>query len=535
MRLHLATAALCALGLHVMIAAQGPPTGFRLYGPLGGTDTHLVDASGTVVHTWRSTFRPGLGVHLLPDGSLLRTIRTRMTPGMTPGSGGGVQRLAFDGTVLWDYRYDGPGVMSHHDIEPMPNGNVLLIAWEDRTPAEAIAAGRDPALITGPVFRPDHIVEVQPTGPTSGTIVWRWHVWDHLVQDFDPAQANFGVVADHPELVDINYPGDPASSPDWNHFNGIDYDPIHDWVVLSAHRQNEIWIIDHATTTAEAAGHTGGAHGNGGDLIYRWGNPAAYDRGTTVQQMLFGQHAPRFIPPGYPGEGNLLFFNNRLPGGSAAQEIVLPIDASGRFVTPPTGSFGPAAPVWSARAPATSIIVSNAQRLANGNTLICAGQPGRIDIVDPSGAPVWTHFTNTEVFHAHDVQRTLWTDAETLSLTTGGAVTFDLVAGGSQAARPYLVLGSASGTSPGVVLRGQRVPLNVDGYFMTTLSLPGVAPFIATLGLLDARGRAQAGFALPPGLVALAGLHLDHAYVVLDAATVTVRHASNAVPLDLVQ
>src|SRR5690606_25527381 len=134
-----------------------------LFGPFGGTDTLLVDRSGTVVHTWPSAHKPGAGVYLLEDGTLLRAINLGVGGG--GGAGGGVQRVALDGTVLWDYRFQAPASLSHHDIEPMPNGNVLLIVWHDKTAAEAIAAGRDPATIPGVLFRPDYVVEVEPTGP----------------------------------------------------------------------------------------------------------------------------------------------------------------------------------------------------------------------------------------------------------------------------------------------------------------------------------------------------------------------------------
>ena len=58
-------------------------------------------------------------------------------------------------------------------------------------------------------FMPDSLVEIKPTGKTTGEVVWEWHLWDHLVQDHDSTKANFGVVADHPELVDANFTPEP--------------------------------------------------------------------------------------------------------------------------------------------------------------------------------------------------------------------------------------------------------------------------------------------------------------------------------------
>ncbi len=525
-----------ALGLFAVLpltswaTAQTVAPSLRLFGEKEGTETFLVDSNGTVVHTWTSSGPPNLGTYLGPDGRLVRAVG-RPSFSAPPG---GVQMQDLDGTVSWDYRYDRPGVRTHHDIEVMPNGHVLMVARESKTVAEAIAAGRDPALIQGEVFGVDHVIEVQPTGPTTGVIVWEWHMWDHLIQDFDSTKANFGVVGDSPELLDINFPPVPAQTEDFNHTNGIAYDPVRDWIVLSSYNQNEVWIIDHSTTTAEAAGHTGGAHGKGGDLLYRWGNPEAYDRGSPATRRLFMQHAAHIIPAGYPGDGNLLLFNNNPPGGSEVVEITLPLDGSGRFILAPGSAYGPAAPTWSHSGGFNSPIMSSARRHQNGNTLICSGAQGRVFEVTPAGVEVWSQSIGTQIFHAHYVDRRLWSDRTTLALGPGGTASFDLIAGSEHQSQAYLVLGSVTGTSPGITLGGHVLPLNVDSYFFTTLALPNVPPFQQTLGVLDSSGRATAGFALPPGLTVLAGLHFDHAFVVLDPVSRQVVLASNAVPLDLV-
>ena len=41
--------------------------------------------------------------------------------------------------------------------------------------------------------------------PLTQEIVWEWHATDHIVQDYDESKLNFGVVADVPNLIDINY------------------------------------------------------------------------------------------------------------------------------------------------------------------------------------------------------------------------------------------------------------------------------------------------------------------------------------------
>ena len=97
---------------------------------------------------------------------------------------------------------------------------------------------------------------------------------------------------------------------DWTHFNSVDYNPELDQIVVSPREFGELWVIDRSTTIEEAAGRTGGNSGKGGSLLYRWGNPAAYKSGSRADQKLFYQHDPKWIPPGLPGAGNILVFNN---------------------------------------------------------------------------------------------------------------------------------------------------------------------------------------------------------------------------------
>jgi hypothetical protein len=513
------------------LRSQSPAPGFRIGGNNGSGQVRMLDNTGATVHTWSTGFSPGLGVYMLDDGTLLRSIQTTSVPGIGGGTGGGVQRLALDGTVLWDFRYDAPGAVSHHDLAPLPNGNVLMIAWEDKTLGQATGAGRDPALISGNVMRPEHIIEVQPTSSTTGSIVWEWHVWDHLVQDFSPAQANFGVVGDHPELVDVNYPPVANQASDWIHMNAIDYDPVHDLIMLSANRLNELWVIDHSTTTAEAAGHTGGARGKGGDLLYRWGNPAAYDAGTTGDQQLFGQHSTGFVPPGVPGAGNIVLFNNNAPGGSEVLELVPPQDGNGDYTLDPSGVYGPAAPSWTHSGGFNSGIMSSALRLPNGNTLICSGSQALWLEVTPAGDVVFSADLGNNTFHARYTERTLWADRETLSAAAGGTVAFELIAGTPEGGQSYWLLGSISGTTPGFTKNGIPVPLNWDAYTDLTLDLANTPVLTDTFGSLDGLGKASASLNVGAGVLppTAFGIVLSHAYVAFDPGTSKLSWASNAV------
>jgi hypothetical protein len=244
---------------------------------------------------------------------------------------------------------------------------------------------------------PDHVIEVRPTPPSGGEIVWEWHLWDHLVQAFDPTKPNFGVPADHPELVDLNYA--VHAGEDWNHVNTVRYDPLFDQIILCSRYFFEFWVIDHGTTTELAAGHTGGRYGKGGDILYRWGNPLTYRRGTPADVRLFHPHDAQWIATGVPGAGHILVFNNGTgrPGGdySSIDEIVPPVDANGNYSILPGSPFGPASAVWSYTAtPPTdlySVFMSGTQRQPDGNTLICVGTGGTFLEVTPDKAVVWKY------------------------------------------------------------------------------------------------------------------------------------------------
>jgi len=377
---------------------EPPASGEALYlfAPNRLTDTYLMNSAGAAVYTWASGYNPGHAVYLLENGNLLRTGTLKTGVFDAGGSGGIVQEIDPDSSVVWEYRYADDQVQQHHDIEQMPDGNILMIAWEYKNQADSIVAGRDPGLLKDGELWPDHVIEVDPA---SNEIVWEWHIWDHLVQDHDPAQANYGVVAEHPELIDINFTSRQAAA-DWTHINSIDYNAALDQIVLSVHNFSEIWIIDHGTTTEEAAGAAG-------DLLYRWGNPQAYGDGTPDDQQFYFQHDAQWISEGFPGEGNILVFNNgdqRARPYSSIDEIVPPLNAGedGSYTLSAGAAYGPAAPVWTYTAANTADFfadhISGAQRLYNGNTLICSGTNGVFFEVTPEGETVWEYDYGGDVF-----------------------------------------------------------------------------------------------------------------------------------------
>ena len=372
--------------------------GLILFGPIYSLKTYLIDKTGAIYHTWSSNNFPGESVYWLDNGTILRAIKVNLTG--LGGSGGGVQKILWDGTITWDFTYCTNEHQSHHDIEPLPNGNVLIIAFEKKTQTEIIAAGGNPKNYIADTYLPDYIIEVKPTGLTTGDIVWEWHYWDHLIQDYDSLKDNYGIVGNHPELVDINYIPHPAI--DLMHTNSIDYNEKFDQILISVRNYNEIWVIDHSTTTEDATSHNGGNSGKGGDLLYRWGNPAAYRAGNPSNQKLFQQHDAKWIDEGCPGAGNILVFNNGIkrPDGdfSSVDEIIPPIDENHEYYLETGSAYGPIEQtcIYTANPPESlySRGQSGAERLANGNTIICSGEQEKIFEVTPYSTTLWT-YTNT--------------------------------------------------------------------------------------------------------------------------------------------
>ncbi len=369
--------------------------GNTLFAPKHNTVTYLMDNQGCVVHQWKSAYEPGQSAYLLPSGHLLRAGMLRVQGGTGGGEGGRLEEYDWDGNLVWEFNHATRDYQLHHDIKPMPNGHILALKVERKSREEAITAGFDARLMRDDFLVPDAVVEIEPIRPKGGRIVWEWHVWDHLIQNFDKSKPNYGDPAAHPELVDVACNG-RATAAFWNHMNSLDYNPTLDQIVLSVRGCNEIWFLDHSTTTKEAAGHTGGKHGKGGDLIYRWGNPAAYGRGTTRDKQLVQQHDAQWIPDGSPGAGHITIFNNGYDRGySSIEEIIPPADANGRYFLEPGKAYGPEKPVWhyeaKNRTDFFSSEISGAHRLPNGNTLICAGVVGHLFEITPTGETVWQY------------------------------------------------------------------------------------------------------------------------------------------------
>ena len=379
-----------------LVASEpGAAVGYTLFTNKEINDVFLIDPLGRVAHAWHLD-TPFNQAKLLDNGNLLAT-----DPDVV---------FEFDsrGNIVWQYKIDD---ILHHDFLKMPNGNALLIVRGRKTREEAIAAGANPEFVHESGLEYEYLVEVRPTSASEGEVVWEWSAWDHIVQEFDPSKPNYGAVGEHPELIDINFlletmsahrPNDPATwrRRDWMHANTVDYNPELDQIMLSARNFSELWIIDHSATTEEARGHSGGNSGMGGDLLYRWGNPRAYGQGDAGDQRLFWQHQTHWIPPGLPGAGNILLFNNgnEFAGYkryySSIDEIIPPADGY-RYRRADDAGYPPDEIEWTYAAETPedfyAPLASGTQRLPNGNTLIVDWASGTISQATPGGKIVWKY------------------------------------------------------------------------------------------------------------------------------------------------
>lgn len=359
--------------------------GYVLYSLQNSSAAYLMDTSLNTYHTWSGlSANTGYSTHMEPGGTIVRAAKGGTTPSGAPGGPicGKVQKHDYNGNLVWDYVYAGTNYITHHDICPMPNGNVLVIAYERKTATEVTAAGGQNAI----EMWPDKIVEIQPTGLTTGTVVWEWHTWDHLVQNVDASKANYQTnIADHPELMNINY----KQAKDWQHMNGIDYNPILDQIAFSSHNHNEWYIIDHSTTTAEAATHSGGNSGKGGDILYRWGNPAAY--GASGTAILNVTHDAHWIKEGCPNAGRLAGFNNKGVSNnqSAADQIVTPL-VGYNYTFTAGQAYSPSSYTDRHACNGYSSNMGSTFQLPNGNQIICIATSGKVYEINSAGTQLWS-------------------------------------------------------------------------------------------------------------------------------------------------
>ena len=379
--------------------------GYTFIFPEYQSDIFLLNKCGEIVHQWEDdpAARPGAVAYLLENGNILRSKYYVDNPGSVStsgGAGGIIELVSWDNETLWTYKVDDSTQIQHHDIHFTPHGTIMMIIWQKKELDEIVANGFDTLSYFQRSILTDYIIEIDPI---TDSIIWEWHAWDHLIQDHDSTKANFGIVADHPERIDINYLEYTFEKTDWLHCNSIDYNPILDQVIINSKHFNEFWIIDRSTTSAEAAGTSGGNSTQGGDLLYRWGNPKAYQSGETSDRQLFSQHDVQWIDendinPDYEFFGKIALYNNHIETGLSLGQILAPeFDTTTFSYTQSNGTFLPETFSKEVSHPDTtrnySTAASSIQIIGDGSVIMCAGRQGRTFELNPDGEVAWEYVT----------------------------------------------------------------------------------------------------------------------------------------------
>lgn len=344
----------------------------------GSTKSYLLDKTGKRVHEWNFNTKLGNDFEMLPDGRAIGMFKVDSPSFSFGGFGGSIRIINPDSSIEWQYDYVSDNYIAHHDVEILPNGNVLFLVWEKISP---MIAQNNGVNFNSNIY-PEKLIEVDPE---TNTIVWEWKSWDHIIQDFDNNLPNYGIVKDNPQLININY--SLPEDGDIMHANGIDYDASNDLIYMSVNYFSEVWVIDHSTSTSEAAGHSGGNFNKGGDLIYRFGNPEAYNN-TAGTRIFYNNHFPNLLENNEPGTGNILIFVNK--GQNIDQSTVYELKLPSFLNLVPDTNNEPEV-VWSfTDANLFNPKISSAVRLLNGNTLICEGDYGFWEVTS-NGEVVWKY------------------------------------------------------------------------------------------------------------------------------------------------
>jgi len=397
--------------------------GYTLFSSRGAW---LIDMQGRVVHRWRVGTNP----RLLDNGNLLDASKD------DPSGFKGFKELDWDGDIVWEYTETRAGYSPHHDWVRIFNKKLnapttLYIANKAVTSEQAIASGADPRKGPYRGVEMDAIVEID----MAGKVVWEWWFYDHLIQDIDPAKDNYvgpgRSIADYPGRLNVNLPGRPLKR-DWLHCNSLDYNADLDQIVFNS-VQGEFYVIDHGATFVPGDPQAGiaKAAGPAGDFLYRFGDPARYARGdppsiredwtqaTAGHKQIGGSHDIQWIGPGLPGAGHFLIFNNgqylyQRTNQSYIYEIDGFLDGRGQrsanYVNPPDAGYETVRAHRDTHKPANQVsrqivwtygsksnqgffshIGAGAQRLPNGNTLICSDTEGHFFEVTAEGELVWEY------------------------------------------------------------------------------------------------------------------------------------------------
>jgi hypothetical protein len=402
--------------------ASKAQNGYTLFAASG--KSYLIDMEGYVLKQWNVGTNP----RLLENGNLLDATKS------DPSGFGGFQEVDWNGNVVWTYAEKRSNYFPHHDWTRIYNKKLkayttIYIANKNVPKDSVLAAGANPANGSYTDVQMDALVEVDSTG----TVVWEWWFFNHIIQDFDATKPNYvgtgKTVANYPNKININMPGNPLKS-DWLHCNSIDYNDSLGHLVTNS-VQGEFYIIDHDNTfiAGNPAGSIALAASSAGDFLYRFGDPYRYNQGTaasinsTGNKQIGGSHDVHWIKPGLPGAGNIQIFNNgEYLGERVSQSYIFEVNPyynsskvnTGAYVNPPSAGYYtwtyPNKDAMKANKSISNQVVwiyaskddqnfystigGSEQRLPNGNTLICSDTHGHLFEVTANDTTIVWEYIN---------------------------------------------------------------------------------------------------------------------------------------------
>ncbi len=349
----------------------------------GPTDFFLINNCGQIINTWDGPNDLFRHPKILPNGNLMFIM------------GNTIYEKNWDNEYVNEIELQVPGTNLDYEIIKLENGNYLSIGRKNFSEQEFLDLGFN--LGINSPFVVDVVMELDSS---TAEVLWEWDISNHTIQDRDSTLSNFGVIADHPEKLDIN----AISTFDWTFeesfmINGFDYNPELEQIMLSVRKMSEVIIIDRSTTTEEAAGSSGGNSGMGGDILFRWGNPANYGAGTESERRLYFQHNPKWITQGVH-RGKIAMFNNGLdrdfigPLFSEAPVVDTNVDAMGNYSLDSEGQFssGEAFTYYRPTDPLNyfySSYLSGVEMMPNGNAFFTVGETDELIEVTLEGEIAW--------------------------------------------------------------------------------------------------------------------------------------------------
>ena len=354
-------------------------------------DVYLVDNCGEIVNEWNNLDGCIHHAKILPNGNLIHISRN-----------GAIEEHNWDGQLVASTTLQSSSIVYDYEVIALPNGNYLSLGRRFRNSSFFDNLGYSPFL--GSPSQVDVVIEVERS---TGNIIWEWDISDHVIQERDSNKANYGRIRDNPQLLDM----DAISTYDWENnesfmINGFDYNPDLDQIALSVRKISEVCIIDHSTTTEEAKGSSGGRYGKGGDILYRFGNPQNYGRGTADDRILYFQHNPNWIKYG-PHKGKIIVYNNGLnrPGTTFSNryssiEIFEPlVTEPGNYVINDTDAFMPLVSDVAINERTMGLdfysgYESGTQVLPNGHILLTVYSDDVIMEIDIEGEIYWAYGAN---------------------------------------------------------------------------------------------------------------------------------------------